>query len=66
MFARITTYQADPAKLDEEALALFHLFLARLANVFITAFSQHRLHYCKPRDDLRANACRPWALNAGV
>jgi len=33
----------DPAKLDEEDLALFHLFMARLANVLITAFSQHRL-----------------------
>ena len=37
-----TTGLKNPAELGEEDLALFHLFMARLANVLTTAFSQHR------------------------
>jgi hypothetical protein len=37
-----TTGQKEPAKLDEEDLALFHLFMARLTTVLTTAISQLR------------------------
>ncbi|MGK0223182.1 MAG: hypothetical protein ACI9ON_002425 [Limisphaerales bacterium] len=51
----------SPTDLEEEDLALFHLFMTRLINVLSTSFSQHR-HNVLPTDEFRKYAIRANSL----
>ena len=53
-----TTGLRSPGDLDEEDLALFHLFMTRLVNVLATAVAQHRY------DVLTADEFRKYATRA--
>jgi hypothetical protein len=53
-----TTGLRSPLDLDEEDLALFHLFMTRLVNVLATAVAQHRY------DVLTADEFRKYAVRA--
>ena len=53
-----TTGLRSPGDLDEEDLALFHLFMTRLVNVLSTAVAQHRY------DVLAADEFRKYAARA--
>ena len=53
-----TTGLRSPGDLDEEDLALFHLFMTRIVNVLATAVAQHRY------DVLTADEFRKYAARA--
>jgi hypothetical protein len=53
-----TTGLRSPTDLNEEDLALFHLFMTRLVNVLATAVAQHRY------DVLTADEFRKYAIRA--
>jgi len=53
-----TTGLRSPGDLDEEDLALFHLFMTRIVNVLATAVAQHRY------DVLTADEFRKYAMRA--
>ncbi len=53
-----TTGLRSPTDLDEEDLALFHLFMTRLINVLATAVAQHRY------DVLTTDEFRKYAIRA--